>query len=368
MRHSFEYYDDKANSYIYCNFNFSDVYEYFRKTFELIDIETDKDISFNDSFFRFFGLLQVIYVQQDLTDAIAKVFGVKIENNINRKINRDLREELVGHPLSDRRGISKQNKQTRKQETRKIKSTIILKNLSSKTFHYISYEPENEKNRYSDKVASIDSILFRHIACLNASFDLILEKCFEELLRQILKNEEFIRNYYNKTILEIDKYECWFNQHLNYTSFEFDIIRFCVNKRGEHKKYEVYLVEFERMIVVGYLEMVDRFKTFSKRMVKSSSIEGDFQPDKRNYSNLIKEKKKLKSYFVQSNNHTIDLDLRHISEPYNDLWDIGFNQLSRVFSNEIQIITELNNLKMIKSEAIEYEISYRYIRFLAGYS
>ena len=156
MRHSFRDYDEKAKSYIYCNFNFSDVYEYFIKTFELIDIETDKKISFNDSFSRFFGLLQVIYVQQDLTDAIAKVFGVNLENNSNRTINRVLRDELVGHPLSDERNSKERNKKDCKKNTNKIKSTIILKNITPKTFHYISYEPENEK--YLDNSSKIQNI------------------------------------------------------------------------------------------------------------------------------------------------------------------------------------------------------------------
>jgi hypothetical protein len=366
IRNSFEYFDKKANSYIYCNFNFSDVYQYFIKTYELIDIETDKKISHNDSFFRFFGLLQVIYVQQDLTDAIAKVFGVNIENSPNRKINRNLRDQLIGHPLSDERDSNKRNRKQCMENTCKLKSTIILKNITPKTFYYISYEPENIDQQYSEKSENIDSILARHIAFLNDCLDSILEKCFKELERQILKNEEFIGNYLNDKIPEIRKYECWFKQYLNYTSFELDILRFCVNKREEHKKYEVYLVEFKRMIVIGYIEMVDRFEKFTKRLVKTNSIEYDFRPNKSIYSNLKKEKKKLESYFVQSNNHTIGHDLRDISEPYNDLWDIGFNQLSRVFINDIDVINELNNLKIIKSEAIEYDISYRYIRFLVG--
>lgn len=211
---------------------------------------------------------------------------------------------------------------------------------------------KNTDEQYSEKVENIDSILARHITFLNECLNSILEKSFEELERQILKNEVFIDIYFNDRIPEISKFEYWFKQFLNYTSFELDIIRFCVNKREEHKKYEVYLVEFKRMIVIRYLEMVDRYKAFSKRIVKTNSIDYNFQPNKSIYSNLKKKRKKLESYFVQSNNHTISHDLRDISEPYNDLWDIGFNQLTSVFSYDIQIITELNNLKIIKSERI----------------
>lgn len=367
IRHSFEYFDDKANNYVYCNFNFSDVYQYFRKTFDLIDIETDKEISFKDSFFRFFGLLQVIYVQQDLTDAIAKVFDVNIKYGTNRKINREIRNQLIGHPLSDERNSNKLNKKQCNENTVRLKSTIILKDITTKTFHYISYEPGNINEHYSEKAENIDLVLVRHITFLNECLDSILEKCFNELKRQVLKNENYIINYYNDKIPEIRKYECWFKQYLNCTSFELDILRFCLNKKEEHKKYEVYLVEFKRMIVIGYLEMVDRCKTFSKRLVKINSIEYDFQLDKSIYNNLKKEKKKLESYFVQPNNHNIGHDLKDISEPYNDLWDIGFNHLSRVYIDDIDIIHELNNLNKVKSQAIEYEISYRYIRFLVGY-
>jgi len=234
MRHSFDYYDDKAKSYIYCNFNFSDVYEYFIKTFELIDINTDKEISFNDSFFRFFGLLQVIYVQQDLIDAISKVFGVNIVNSTNRKTNRNLRDHLIGHPLSDERNSNERNKKYLKNNADKIKSTIILKNISPKSFHYISVEPDNEENEFSDNFADIDSILERHITFLHESFDLIINKCFIELQRQILKLEKYIRNYYNEKIPAIRKYESWFNQFLELSksySFKMEEINLCIAKK-----------------------------------------------------------------------------------------------------------------------------------------
>ena len=120
------------------------------------------------------------------------------------------------------------------------------------------------------------------------------------------------------------------------------------------------------MIVVSYLEMVDIYKAFSKIMVKLNSVESNFQPDKLVIKKLKQEKKKLESYFEKSSNLRIGHDLSDISKPYNDLWDIGFNQLSRIFSNDIQIRNELNNLKITKSDKIEYEISYRYICFLVG--
>jgi len=367
MRQSFEYYDDKANSYVYCNYNFSDVYQYFRKAFELIDIETNKKISFNDSFFRFFGLLQVIYVQQDLIDAIAKVFGVNIKNSPNRKINRELRDQLIGHPLSNERNSNERNKKKSKNNADKINSTIILKKITPKSFHYINYDPENEIEKYSDKIADIDSIIERHIDFLNEALNLIVNKCFTELQRQILKQEKFINKYYNGKIPAINKYKFWFKEYLNNsTSFEFEKLCYCSNKKNEHKRYEVYLVEFERMIVVSYLEMVDIYKIFSKRMVKLNSVESNFQPDKLVIKKLKQEKKKLESYFEKSSNLRIGHDLSDISKPYNDLWDIGFNQLSRIFSNDIQIRNELNNLKITKSDKIEYEISYRYICFLVG--
>jgi len=141
-----------------------------------------------------------------------------------------------------------------------------------------------------------------------------------------------------------------------------------LQKKEEHKKYEVYLIEFERMIIVVYLEMINRLNLFSKRLNSVYSIGRNFKPNHSIIRRLSKRKEVIESYYKKSNIHTISCDLRDISKPYNNLWSLGFNQLTRVFSNDNQIITELNNLKMIKSEEIEYEISYRYIRFLVGYS
>lgn len=370
IRNSFAYFDKTANQYIFCNFNFSDVYEYFRKTFELLDIETEKEISFKDSFFRFFGLLQIIYVQQDLIDAVSNIFGVNIENGTKRKINRELRNQLVGHPLSNERNSIKRNRKQTKSENNKnkIKSTIILKDLTSKSFNYISYEPENGEEQYIDRAANIDSILIRHIEFLNESLDSILKKCFVELERQISKHEKYVKIYFNKNVPEITKYVSWFDQYLNYTSFELETIYNCVRKKTEHKRYEVYLMGFKEMVIISYLEMIDRYKAFNRKLYHLNGNTNSFTYDKSVCSKLKKEKRKFENYFFQANNHNISHDLRDISEPNNDLWDIGFKQLNRVFRNDLNVIEELNRLKTLKSNAIEYEICYRYVVYLVGYN
>lgn len=371
IRGSFEHFDEKSQKYTNCNLNFSDTYEYFIKTFELIDINTEKKISFKDSFFRFFGLLQIIYVQQDLIDAIARVFGVNIQNSTNRKINRELRDHLIGHPVSNERDSRIRNNKQSKNDNRndKIKSTIILKDLTPKFFYYISYEPENQEEQYFDRSANIDQIVIRHIEFLNESLDSILKKCFEELERQISKYEGYLQKFFNIKMPEINKYKLWFKEFSYYTIFEFEIetLHNCIIKQEEHIRYEVYLVEFRRMLTGCYLEMIDNYNSFLKKLKSTKSFQNNFNPNKLTICQLRNEKKRLNDYFPKANNPHIVHDLRDIDEPYNDLWRVGFNQLERIFENDSDVIAELHLLKTLKSDPIEYKISYNYIRYLVGY-
>ncbi len=366
MRNSFKNFDNVSNQYIYSKFNFSDVYEYFCKIFELVDLDTDKKVSFNDGFIRFFGLLQAIYVQQDLTDAIANVFDVNIKGNLNKRLNRDLRNELIGHPLSDERSSNECKTNKCNNNANQIKSTIILKSINSKSIHYISYVPENEN--HPDKIADIDSILKRHIDFLNESFDLILAKCFKELQRQVSKCEKYIRTYYNEKVPEIERCRCWFKQNINITSFSLDMLLYCASKKLEHKRYEVYLFDFEKMLIVRYSEIIDRVELFCDKIKQVNSIGCCCQIDRALKNTLFREIERLDAYFLQSELKSSPADFRDISDPDNHFWDIGYHSLMNSFSDRVDILAELNHLKMKRTEPIEYEISYRYIRFLLGYS
>lgn len=272
---------------------------------------------------------------------------------------------MVGHPLSSDRS---NNELYEKRKVNNRRSTIILKSITPKSFYYINYNPDNEEGQFIDRIEKIDDVLSRHIEFLNDAFDYILEQCFKEVQREILKYEKFVSNYFIKKIPLIASFNCWFKQYINTTSFELDTLKYCHANKQEHKKYEVYLVEFERFIIKSYLEFIGRIKSiyFKYKKICSHGYNIEFNIDLS--ERLIALREDADSYFPKSDIHTIVHDLRDISKPFNDLWNQGFSQLLEIFKNKTEVISELNQLESLKSDSVEYELSYRYIRFLVGYS
>jgi len=367
---NFESYDKAINSYIACSFNFSDIYEYFKPTFDLLDINTKITKSYKDSFFQFFGLLQVVYVQQDLIDAIANAFGVNLENTDDKKLNRNLRNQLVGHPLSEERNSDERNdpKWKIKSESNR-KSTIILKSITPKKVYYVNYETENSKNQYTDMCADVDEIIERHLAFLNASFDSILKRILKEINVLLKKLEKYLRLYYCKTASNTNKFSCWFSLFINTHSFDVPKLNRCIEKKGTHIRYEVYLKKFESMLVNYYLELIVSIKKFTVSYNKVCSYRVEIKHDKLMLNSLKRKNIAFNSFFKGKGISGVGRDLRDISKPFNDQWHFGFNQLTTNFSNNIELISELNHLKILRfdDDELEYEICYDYIEYLLGY-
>lgn len=118
----------KFNDEIKTNY-FGDILGYFYDTFSLIyNIPKSSDSS---KFSFYISFLQAIYVQQDFVEELLYIFNCNknksdLKNDINYSKNREIRNELVGHPI------------------RKINGKFI----SSTLFSYHSKDDEIEYLRY----------------------------------------------------------------------------------------------------------------------------------------------------------------------------------------------------------------------------
>jgi hypothetical protein len=82
---------------------FGDILNYFSDTFEIIYADK-KTESFSENIENSISFLQAIYIQQDFIEELLHIFKCNVNKGIlkqdpNYSINRELRNELVGHPI-----------------------------------------------------------------------------------------------------------------------------------------------------------------------------------------------------------------------------------------------------------------------------
>jgi hypothetical protein len=113
---------------------FGDILGYFGDTFDII-FENRESKSYSDKFSNQISFLQSIYVQQDFIEELLIIFKCKtnkgdLKKDNNYIINRDIRNELVGHPI-------------RKQNGKFISSCLFGYNSGSDKIVYLRYHKEN---------------------------------------------------------------------------------------------------------------------------------------------------------------------------------------------------------------------------------
>ena len=145
---------------------FGDILGYFYDTFDII-YEKKNGGEHAENFASHISFLQSIYVQQDFIEEMLILFKTNIiKGNLkldtNYSLNREIRNELVGHPF-------------RKLDGKIISSTVFGYERSPDTIAYLRYHKNNDFKCEIIKV-KIEDIKKRHTAFLNIYFDIIIEK------------------------------------------------------------------------------------------------------------------------------------------------------------------------------------------------
>ncbi len=89
--------NEKATNY------YGEITHYFRDTYPIVEQHESrkhKPCKFHEYIFYSVGILQTLYVQQDLLDEMLMIFALDKSSNEDKQRIRDLRNELVGHPIS----------------------------------------------------------------------------------------------------------------------------------------------------------------------------------------------------------------------------------------------------------------------------
>src|SRR5690348_12091919 len=77
---------------------YGDILSYFNDTLDFLE-NLEFDPEFKKSVFQTIGILQTIYTHQDLTDELLYIFKLPKSTKLDKSPNREIRNELVGHPI-----------------------------------------------------------------------------------------------------------------------------------------------------------------------------------------------------------------------------------------------------------------------------
>lgn len=232
--------DDVKSNY------FGDILIYFSDTFDLI-YNDKKSTTFSNNIEFYISFLQSIYIQQDFIKELLHIFKCdkeikKIDKDANFKINRALRNELVGHPI-----------RTIKNEKKLISSSIFSNLTNSEQIIYLRYHLD--KNYKSEEIRHNKAdILKRHSAFIDFHFDVIIEK----LKGILLEFKTIIEKIENIIATEsIDKIVEFVSSNFEYISktnhlYEKDTLLDIYKLRNKNERYncaiEMFLKDLNQYI------------------------------------------------------------------------------------------------------------------------
>lgn len=194
-------------------------------------------------------LLQVIYTQQDLIDELLYIFKLQKSTNEDKNPNRNIRNELVGHPIS-----------RDKKDNNKLKSSILF-DIRNEDENYISYAKYSMRKSELKKY-SVQEIIENHKIFLNKYLDKILEK----IEKEIKEYQEQIKKVFEIPLLNqfdyLDKIDKNLLSGISYI-FEKDSLKYYYQNMRKHRRYLYCLKQYKRALKSVIKNEEDKTKYYS---------------------------------------------------------------------------------------------------------
>ncbi|RBQ27619.1 hypothetical protein [Arcobacter sp. CECT 9188] len=194
-------------------------------------------------------LLQVIYTQQDLIDELLYIFKLPKSKNEDKNPNRDIRNELIGHPIS-----------RDKKDHNKLKSSILF-DIRNEDEKYISYA-KYSMDKFESKNYSVKEIIENHKIFLNKYLDKILLKITEELEEYRKLTNKVCKIPLEKQFDYIDKIDKELLSSISYI-FEKESLKYYYQNRTKHIRYSYCLEKYERVLKSVITGKEDKTKYYS---------------------------------------------------------------------------------------------------------
>lgn len=326
-----------------------DILGYFEDTLK-VAFEKRNAKSYPSIFSYYISLLQAIYIHQDFIEELLGVFECQIDKNKlykdrNYSINRDLRNELVGHPY-------------RKKGGKTISSTTFGYQSDTKTLQYLCYHRDKNFN-FELKTFSVLDIQLRHQEFLNTYLDIVINKLhsiikiYGKELRKIKlkKNDDFA------DIIKVasDMFESIFDSDYLYNTKSLNKV---YAKRSQHRRYQNLIDSFISDLKNGLQERQNdineelKFKPKQKRYKRVNvnitfvkAGQSSAKPIKRNFGYELGKLGSKRGAF----------EFEFFSSP-----------LRKRYSRNNAVIAELSNMESNQSSDTEYYCSYKLLRKLVG--
>lgn len=354
---------------------FGEIMHYLIDTFPIILEHKEKknqNCSFHEYIFYNIGILQILYLQQDLIDEMLEIFSLNRSLYKDRKHIRELRNELIGHPIS------------RDSRTRKLKSSVFwlanpplyTKELDHSKIQYRKYESGQWESatRHSE---DIDILISMHTEYLNKYFDLILNKEkkiikeFENKLKPIINmlsnelvDEKLVFKLSFELIPSISNYSYIFSEKYIKKAYE---------KIEMGERYKYYLDYCFKTIKENIIDILDNFKKYKIRieMALNSENQNNSNENAKSSDGISSNIKLVRSSSLPQNVNDNDKKSNEnrklypyylsklVEKKYLDLIDLLIDE-NRSNSS---ICFELNNMKLahFEEDDFEYYISFVYV-------
>jgi hypothetical protein len=335
------------NSEVQNNY-FGDILNYLTDTFELIE-RKPLETNFKESIFYATGLLQIIYIHQDLTDELLYLFKLVKSSKTDKNPNREIRNELIGHP------VSRENMDN----SRKLKSTVFWgKNLAIENLHYIVYSADL-KFKGIDKSFKTQNIIDTHIAYLDKYFEQILQQ-IRTILKRYSKHLAKLQNaldnkvaFYNIIELTSQLFESILKQNYIY---DVTYLKECYKRKNEHIRYnyaidsflkelDEYLVDTQYNIQILLSKIENKYD--SKEAIKLPEL------------NFVIIRSSQEPIAMDIPNRTFDYELSKLHGKTHPIYNVSF--FKNQFIDYPEIIEELENMELNLENNLEYYTSFEYL-------
>ncbi|MDT0644945.1 hypothetical protein RM553_19085 [Zunongwangia sp. F363] len=343
--------------------SFGNLMSYLGDTLEVIENNTETD-NFQSAFSYHIGLLQAIYIQQDLILELLRIFGCNITKGQlyedgDYNINRNLRNELVGHPIRKKR-IEHNGK-----KIEVLKSSVLMDIHSNS--NEIAYSRYHINNNYSFEKLSykIEDIINRHYSFLNTYLNEVIKKC-KKILKGFRKRVENLQKVAEtqsfETIVRLTEVD--FEKILDsYYIYDPENLLESYRRRNEHIRYQNNVDQFLTDLNSWIAETLEEFEyAFKERIFDSKMTKPNDTVLKlfaENDETLIKtlaqtdiEKKVSYHYELGKLGH---------KRSYSDFQFFGGLLRDKCIENS-KVISEINHMEKNLQNDLEYHSSLKLIR------
>src|SRR5665648_1212861 len=355
----------KFNEDVKTNY-FGDILGYFKDTLDIV-FTSNKYSNYTDKFSFTISFLQAVYIQQDFIQEMLEIFKTGIDKGELKKdttyyINRDLRNELVGHPI-------------RKFKDNLISSALISYKEKEDEIQYLRYHKDNNF-KFESKTYKIAAIQERHREFLEKYFDKILLKLksiLEEYLSQLDKLENIIDKHDLKTVLKLVElyFEAIFKSDFVYDKASLSKI---YDRRNEHIRYQNYIDKFYNELRTAIAEKRNSVTdVFERKVIDKTSFDSLSLPkieivfassdDTEEVKKTRQETYHYEIGKIATKRNSIDFDffggILKAKCKSNDLVLGELEHMEQNISDEIEYYT---SLRLICLELKEESVSYTHLR------